>query len=190
MTAAVTIQPSCARCNPTRWVHIFLHVLAPPADIAGDYTLTFTADSTCTTLPDAVRTRTYEASLAPGDFTWVGYPANVNTAFQVTPKGNAFPGGLNHFWLTVAGNYIAVVLGDHTDPGLTERITEDTYLAFNGWATVSVDPPVSTVSTRFEGWIDYCVNPNMGERYDCTPGPSATLRRCNSTNHQLTLTRR
>lgn len=124
------------------------------------------------------------------DFGWVEFPSQAPTAFKVTPRGAAFPDGLNYFWLNVAGNFMAVVLGDHTDPGVTERVAADTYFAFGGWATVSVDTPVSTIATRFQGWIDYCVNPGMGERYDCNPGAAVTRVRCESATHQLVLARR
>ena len=190
VTADATILPACERCHPSRWVHFYLNVLDPPVPIAGDYTATFFADSACANLPDELRTRSYEVTIAPGDFTWWGFPAQASTSFKVTPKGVAFPGSLNFFWLNVAGNFVAVVLGDHTDPGVTERVDDNTYFAFGGWATVSVDQPVATISTTFQGWIDYCVNPNMGQRYDCTPGPAVTHTRCESANHQITLTRR
>jgi hypothetical protein len=190
VTAEVRILPICERCNPRRWAHFYLDVLDPPAALAGDYVLTFVADSACTNLPDQLRTRSYEATIALGDFGWWGFPPQANTSFKVTPKGSAFPDGLNFFWLNAAGNFVAVVLGDHTDPGVTERVADDTYYAFNGWATVTVDAAVSTISTPFQGWIDYCVNPNMGGRYDCTPGPTVKLARCDSTRHRLILTRR
>jgi hypothetical protein len=182
VTAEATILPNCDRCNPRRWVHFALDMLELPVALAGDYTLTFVADTACTTLPDELRTRSYEVSIELGP--------NATTAFTVIPKGPAFPDGLNNFWIHVAGNYVAVTLGDHTDPGITERIDGDTYFAFGGWATVSVESPLSTISTPFRGWIDSCVNPNMGPRYDCTPGPAVTLARCDSSRHQLILTRR
>ena len=188
--ADVTVQPDCDRCNPRRWVHFYLNMLEPAAALAGDYTLTFAAGSTCTKLPDELRTRSYDVTVAPGTVGWIGSPAKAPTAFQVIPKGSRFPGGLNSFSLHVAGNYVSVVLGDHTDPGITEQVAEHTYWAFGGWATTSVESPVSTISTRFQGWIDSCVNPQMGTRYDCTPGPTVTHNRCESTNHELTLTRR
>jgi hypothetical protein len=190
VTAAAAILPPCDRCNPKRWVHFYLSVLEPPVALAGDYTLTFIADSACTNLPREARTRSYEATISPGDFTWVGFPANSDTSFKVTPVGTAFPAGLNDFWLNVAGNFIALVLGDHTDPGVTERVAPDTYVAFHGPTTVTVESPVSSITTPFVGWIDYCVNPSMGSRYDCTPGPAVTRIRCDSVRHQLTLTRR
>ena len=183
VTGEATIQPHCAPCNPKRWVHLVLNLVDSPVPLAGDYDLTFTAASTCTNLPAGLRTRSYDVTIA-------GSPAGSDTSLKVTPKGSAFPDGLNNFWLNVAGNYVAVFLGDHTDPGVTERVAEHTYFAFGGWTTVSLKPPVATISTRFQGWIDSCVNPNMGQRYDCTPSATVTRIRCDSAPHQLTLTRK
>jgi hypothetical protein len=191
VTAIATILPNCDRCNPNRWVYFFLNVLAPPVAIAGDYTLTFVADSACGNLPDELRTRRYAVTIEPGDLTWRSFPAHSDTSFKVTPQGPAFSDGLNLFHLNVAGNYVNVSLGDHTDPGITERVAPNTYLAFGGWAGgVSVETPVSTIATAFQGWIDHCVNPEMGERYDCSPGPAVTRARCESKTHQLMLERR
>jgi hypothetical protein len=190
VTATETILPLCDRCNPKRWVHVFLNMLDSPVAIAGDYTLTFIADSACLNLPDELRTRSYAATIRLADPNLPGYPAHSDTSHKVTPVGSAFPDGLNNFYLNVAGNYIAVSLGDHTDPGITERVAPDTYFAFGGWAATSAQTPVSTISTPFGGWIDYCVNPQMGDRYDCTPAPTVTRVRCESAKHQLILERR
>ena len=190
VTATATVLPNCDRCNPRRWVFFYLAVLESSVALAGDYTLTFTADSACANLPDELHTRRYAATIVPADLNWPGYPDHSDTSYKVVPKGADFPDGLNGFYLNVAGNYINVSLGDHTDPGITERVAADTFFAFGGLAVVSVATPVSTISTAFQGWIDYCVNPSMGQRYDCTPSPAVALARCQSTKHQLILTRR
>jgi hypothetical protein len=189
VTATATIQPNCDRCNPRRWVHFYLNVLAAPVAIAGDYTLTFIADTACANLPDELRTRRYAATIAPSALNWPGYPAASDTSFKVTARGADFPDRLNGFYLNVAGNYINVSLGDHTDPGITERVAPHTYFAFGGWGVVTATTPVSTIATSFQGWIDHCVNPLMGERYDCTPAPTVTRARCESRSHQLILAR-
>ena len=190
VAATATVLPYCDRCNPKRWVFFYLAVLEPSVALAGDYTLTFTADSACTNLPDQLRTRRYAATIAPADLNWPGYPARSDTSFKVIPEGSDFPDGLNGFYLNVAGSHINLSLGDHTDPGITERVAADTFFAFGGWAVVSATAPVSTISTTFQGWIDYCVNPHMGSRYDCRPAPAVALARCESAKHQVTLTRR
>ena len=189
VTATTTIRPSCERCNPRRWAFLYLELLEPPVPIAGDYTLTFVADSACTNLPVELRQRHYEATLVPSDLGWPATPAHSETSFKVTARGSDFPAGLNGFYLNVAGTYINVSLGDHTDPGFTERVAPNTYLAFGGWGVTSAEAPVSTIVASFQGWIDVCVNPDMGSRYDCTPGPAVARTRCESTSHRLILTR-
>lgn len=189
VAATATIQPNCAPCNPQRWVHFYLNVLEAPVALAGNYMLTFIADGACGNLPDALHTRRYAVTVAPGDLNWPGYPPASGTSFRVTPRGANFPPGLNLFYLNVAGSYVSLSLGDHTDPGITERVESHTYFAFGGSAVVTSATPVSSISTPFQGWIDHCVNPRMGERYDCTPSPEVTLARCESRNHQLILTR-
>jgi hypothetical protein len=190
VSATATILPNCDRCNPKRWVFFYLDVLEPPVAVAGDYTLTFIAGNDCTSLPADLRTRSYAVTIGPADLNWPGYSGHSGTSLKVTPKGSSFPDGLNGFYLNIAGNYNNLSLGDHTDPGITEQVEANTYFAFGGWAVVSTAPPVSTISTAFQGWIDYCVNPNMGARYDCKPSPAVTLTRCESITHQLILTRR
>jgi hypothetical protein len=190
VTATATIQPVCEPCRPHRWVHFYLSLLEAPVPIAGDYTLTFVADRACATLPDDVRTRTYAVTIAPGDLNWAGHPSGSATSFKATPTGGTFPAGLNGFYLNVAASYIRLSLGDHTDPGITELMGAHTYVAFGGSGVANAAAPISTIATSFEGWIDHCVNPQMGDRYECTPGPAVTHTRCESRNHQLILTRR
>jgi hypothetical protein len=190
VTAEARAIPDCQLCHPSRLVLFYLSLVEPPVDIAGTYALTFLAGAECTNLPEELRTRSYHVAIALDDFTWSGYPNDARTSFRVTPTGTQFPAGLNGFWLNVAGNDVTVLLGDHTDPGVAERVAADTYFAFNGRATVSLHPPVSSIDTTFEGWIDACVNPGMGSRYDCTPGPTVTRNRCTSRSHRLVLTRR
>jgi hypothetical protein len=48
------------------WLGFYLTVLEASVNIAGDYTLTFTAAGTCTDLPDIARTRSYRAAVTPG----------------------------------------------------------------------------------------------------------------------------
>ncbi len=191
VTATATPQPDCDRCNPRRWIFFYLKVLDAPVDLAGNYTLTFIADNACTNLPHELQTRTYEASVQPRDISYPGFPANSATSFEVVPKGSAFSDGLNLFFLNVAGNYVNVSLGDHTDPGVTERVATNTYFAFGGWAITTVATPVQTISTTFRGWIDYCeLSAPIGPRYDCGPAKAIKFSRCDSGKHQLILTRR
>ena len=147
---------------------ISLDVLEPPVNLAGAYTLTFTADSACANLPDELRTRTYDATI---QLQSVRYPgsANSKSAFEVIPSGSVFSDTFNYFALNVAGNFVSVSLGDHTDPGIAERVAPNTYFAFGGWSTLTVASPVHTITTPFEGWIDHCaLKAPVGARYDCS----------------------
>jgi hypothetical protein len=52
VAATKTLQPFCARCQPNWWVHFALDVPESPVNLAGDYTLTFLANPSCTMLPE------------------------------------------------------------------------------------------------------------------------------------------
>ena len=58
-----SLPPACDPCNPHWWIHFALEALAPKPNLAGDYSLTVIANSACAALPDAVRSRTYEATV-------------------------------------------------------------------------------------------------------------------------------
>ena len=81
-TATRTLQPFCAQCNPNWWINFSLEVLAPPVNLAGDYTLTFVADSTCGGLPNELRTRSYAVTIPPASST-----GSANAYFPVAVSG-------------------------------------------------------------------------------------------------------
>jgi hypothetical protein len=192
MTADVTLGPVCSGCpgRPGRSVSFFLQVPNAPAAIAGDYTLTFTADSACTTLPEQLRSRTYEVTIAPSRFMFGSTP-EATTSFQVAPRGGTFSGRIRFFWVNVAGNFIALSFGDVSfDPSVIEAVAPYGHVAFGGSAAVTVVDSLSSVVTPFTGSIEYCVNPEISEDgYRCT-APATSRARCDSESHQLVLTRR
>lgn len=174
------------------WLIVYLQPLAPPVNIAGDYTLTFVADSACTHLPPEVRTRSYAATVTPG---------SSATGFVLAATGASFLNGLTGFGIGVAGDSLGLWLHGGHDPALVEQLAPNTYLAFSGVAAASVgSSPVSTISTAFDGWIDYCVmSKPMASGYNCgtsnitgepIPAAAVTYTHCQSPNHRLTLTRR
>lgn len=184
VAATATLNPACASCA-TRYISFYLAVPAPPASIAGNYTLTFIADSVCD-LPDEVRTRTYAATITPESQS--DRPAN--TLFSLTPSG-AFLEYYGHVPISVAGEVVAFELRGE-GPNLVEVIAPKTYLGFYGRAEASVGTTaVSRISTSFNGTIDYCVlSSEMGEYYDCSASRAVTHAQCQSKNHRLILTRR
>jgi hypothetical protein len=177
----------CDRCNPPWWIHFFLEALAPPANIAGDYTLTFAADNACAGLPDEVRTRTYAATVTLTSRR--GEPAN--SRFDVTVRGGTFVEGYNSFTIGVVGDYVKSDIGDwgHGAPGLVEQIAPNTYLTVGGAIATSVVDP-STIAGSFVGAFERCeLTSEWGSRYSCDGG-AVSHGRCFSQYHGFTLRRR
>jgi hypothetical protein len=179
VTATRTLQPFCAPCNPNWWINFSLGVPAAPVNVVGDYTLTFVADSACSTLPNEVRTRTYTATIPPAS-----NAGPANAYFPVTVSGALE--GWNVQWMGVAGDYVGIWLET-----LVEQIAPNTFLSFGGLAAASIGTSAgSTIALPFDGSIDYCVTKSDVGRYeDCYKG-LATHAQCASKKHQLTLTRR
>jgi hypothetical protein len=178
VTATRTLQPFCARCNPNWWINFALEVPDSPVNVGGDYMLTFVANTTCTMLPDEMRSRMFTATI-PGPS-----PARpADPFFQV--GGATFFEDWNTIGIGVAGDYVALWLET-----LVEQIAPNTFVAFAGQAAATVDASnVSTFVLPFQGSIEYCVTIAENGRYpDCYQGRAAR-HRCES-GHQLTLTRR
>jgi hypothetical protein len=173
-----TLQPFCARCNPNWWIHFSLEVTDAPVNMGGDYTLTFVANSTCTMLPDDMRSRTFTGTI-PGTST--ATPADAY--FRL--GGATFFEDWDAIGIGVAGDYVAFWLET-----VVEQVAPNTFVAFGGHAAAPVGrSSASTYGFPFNGSIEYCVTTAEHGRYqDCYQG-RATTRRCEST-HQLTLTRR
>src|SRR4029453_12403155 len=105
------------------WLTFYLAADAVPIDIAGDYTLTMTADSACVDLPSEVRTRTYSATVA-------SKPVTSGTSFKLVVNEVPTFGALNGFEIGVAGNPLGFWLDGSHDPTLVERLDTSTYLAY------------------------------------------------------------
>jgi len=179
------------RDGPADYVSIALALLAPPVSLAGDYSLTFVADDACTTVPEELRTRTYAATIEPdtvdprspaGSFLW----ANIS--------GVSFLANQRRIPILIAGDVVSFWLGEHSYGAFfVEQPAPNTYLQFDGGATVSAGPsPISSLSTTFEGAVDYCVmrSPMTGSHYDCDGTKAVTNVHCVSNKHRLTLKRR
>lgn len=179
------------RDGATDYVSIALALLAPPVGLAGDYSLTLVADDACTAVPDELRTRTYAATIEPdlvdprspaGSFLW----ANIS--------GVSFLANQRRIPILIAGDVVSFWLGEHGYGAFfVEQVAANAYLQFDGGATVSAgQSPVSSLSTTFEGAVDYCVmtSPMTGLYYDCDRRRAVTNVHCVSNKHRLTLTRR
>jgi hypothetical protein len=179
LTATRTLQPFCAPCNPNWWINFSLEVPAAPVNLSGDYTLTFIANSACSTLPNEVRARTYTATIPPAS-----NAGPANAYFYVT-VGGALE-GWGALGMGVAGDYVAIWLET-----LVEQTAPNTFVSFGGLAAASIGTSAgSTIALPFDGSIDYCVTKSDVGRYeDCYKG-LATHAQCTSKNHQLILTRR
>ena len=186
VTATQTVN-RCANCaNSSYRTYFDLALPVAPVSIAGEYTLTFQADSACTDLPIEVRTRRYTAIVTP-DNSDASIPSN--TKFDAVLGGPSFLADYGGFRIGVAGGYLALNLDGGEGPRLVEEFASNTYVAIGGFAAATVGPVFSTIAAPFDGSIEYCERRSpIGSLPPCDL-PVARAR-CTSKNHRLTLTRR
>jgi hypothetical protein len=180
-TKGIQANPSLGRA----WIFFELAPIGQPVQAAGDYALTIAADTTCTALPDELRTRAYAARVVLR--TNSDSPANMR--FDGSVSGAAFVSNL--FWIGVAADYVAISL-EGEGPSVVEKVAPDAYLSFYGTAGSSVAAStLSTITSAFDGSIEYCVVKSPTSLYDdCYEGRAVTREVCQSKSHQLTLARR
>jgi hypothetical protein len=170
------------------WALVELDELARPVDITGDYALTIVVDRACAGMPSDVRTRTYAASirLAPDSHTQPG------TSLTLTVNSGSFLPDHGSFAIGVAGDDVAFSIYSGEDFGLVEKIAPGRFLAIGGVAAVSIGTgPITTISTPFSGVIDYCAyQSDVGWTYQCNSGPRHDYQHCESSQHQLMVSRR
>jgi hypothetical protein len=174
---------------PNGTLGFFLEVQGGSVDMAGNYTLTFIADSACAAdLPADTRTRSYAATLSANQS-----PGRaVNTQFVATLTGG---GELDRYYrnvfILVAGDFVDFDLSDNY---VEEEVGEGRYLAIGGVGGASIGQSnFATMSAPFKGGFDYCVpktEPAGGERYSCAPEASLEHAQCYSNHHRVVLTRR
>jgi hypothetical protein len=175
----------CEPCNPDWWLHFSLEALAPHPNIAGTYTLTLVANGACAGLPDDLRTRRYEATVTPA-------VDPTNSRFDVTVKGSPIVPSRSRFTIGLAGDYVAVEVGDwgHGGAGLVEQIAPNTYMSVAGSFAGSVTGEAA-ISGAFYGLIERCeLNKEWGGLYNCTEGSPVSHQTCGPMPHQLTFARR
>ena len=190
------MPPRCTACSPNYWVTFALGLPVAPANIAGDYTLTITAASTCTTLPGHARQRIYSAKIVA----LPDQPTAAATRFRAVPSGANVLSNIawDGLWFAVAGDYVEVVSGDmHGQPGIIEQTDVNAYFTVDGIAkTIPSSSGASTISMALEAQIMHCeLKPGLlpldaGGRFDCAASRAVSSAACQSRNHQLVLTRR
>ncbi len=180
---------SCATCVQQLLVSIRLGLLVAPANIAGEYTMTVEA---CDALPLALRTRSFTASIIPA----ANQPTPANTSFRADISGAQLMRGFawEGIGIGVAGDYMEFWMGDaHGQPGLIERLDDDTYYSVEAWGTTTVGPG-GAITVSFLGDTVHCVlKPgeavlDVNGRYTCDRARSVTRTACGA--GRLTLTKR
>ena len=170
----------------------YLQPVGPPADIAGEYDVMLTVDSTCSDLPLESRTLSHAATIARRPDRNI--PAS--SYFTVTVEG-ASPAIRQSFSpIGVAGEDLGFDLSQNHDgrPTFVEQLAPNTYLAFlptDGLAATAMSAGGRTFSTTFDGAVEYCVlKGEMEGAYECSPTRAVTRVRCESHQHQIAFTRR
>lgn len=148
-------------------------------DLAGEHQLTVEADPLCD-LPEVARTRTYEASFAPG----------LNTPWYINIQlgGASFFGNLDHFATYVnsdAARYEIYLPGFEEEDPMVEQLSPTEYFAFAGEATAEANQGDTVITAVFRGSIAYCAATPTTTKYVC-PIPSVM---CWSESHKMILTR-
>ncbi len=176
-----TFLSACARCD----VAIYLGVDAPPLDLAGAYTLTFAADSTCPDLPSTARRRTYATTIVPEPSATLP----PNTWFQVIFTGASFLRGHDILSIHSAGDYISWTFEGGV---ISEQVADNAYVTFAGKAAESVGPAgIANFAFPLEGSVEYCeLKSPTSTVAECNAAQAALYSRCASTNHRLILERR
>jgi hypothetical protein len=181
LPATVRSNP-CSGCPADRYLEAYLAPLAPPVDIAGEYTLTVIADGACA-LPEEARVLTYPAKVHP-------YPdqaAPAGTQFQVTLDG-AFLGNQRRFFIGVAGDDLGFWV-DH--PPIVAELAERTYLAIAVYGEARGTSGAFPVTALLDGTFEYCVTQSpLTSTYSCSAGQAVTKQNCASTTHRFVLARR
>ena len=183
--ATAVVNPSTT--TNEAWVGFMLAPLTPPTPVAGNYTLTISADPGCTGIPGDVQTRSYQAAVTPTS----AASSPPNTFFNGQMTGARFAPYSGYFWIGVAGNYV-VVSSEGEGPSIIEDLGHNRYVSYYGQAAASVGASgLETLSAPFVGVIEYCELPDgIGPYYECNPGPGVVREQCQAANSRLTLTRR
>ena len=185
----------CESCNPHYWVYFNLALPVPPANLAGNYTLTVLANDACTMLPPEARTRTYPIAVVA----YTAQPTSANTTFRGIATEASLVTGLpwEGLWFYVAADYVQMYMGDlHGQPGVLDQTGPNSYLAFGGLGTATLGAPsISTMSMSFDGEIAHCeLKPGVAAldangRFTCAADQAVSRVSCPSRTHRIVLSR-
>jgi hypothetical protein len=167
---------SASQTGPRVSVQFELEAVVPSRNLAGTYSLTFNAHSSCTQLPDEARRRTYRVTFTPF--------SNRPTLFRATPSGSSFLSF--RLFAGVSGNFVGFDTdSDLSADGIVEELTSTTSVQIWGWGGAIVMGPVVVVP--FWGDVSYCpvaIQKASNGFWRCPVTPV----RCSSEEHHLTLT--
>jgi hypothetical protein len=158
--------------------------LGPPADIAGVYTLTLTADNACTSLPAQLRNRTYTATIVPnGRSRFTAKLSDARFHSIPCPPGRPLETCTHdRIGIGLAGDYASISIG------VIEELGEGGFLTFQATTAGTFGP--TGISAPLGGEISYCpAEPVLIDQGTWWCAVDAGVV-CDSRDHQLTLTRR
>jgi hypothetical protein len=156
------------------WFHLWS--VNPTVSFSGGYTISFTADSACTSIPGYARRRSFDASSTGGGAT-----------ILVSLGGGSYggPGAAGYFnnvlYAGVFENTLRLYL---SDPPLFERFPQGSYLVVSGEAEGSIGELPATLP--LSGHFVYCLDGASVDEPKC----AVTEVSCQSSKHQLTIARR
>jgi hypothetical protein len=167
--------------------HVFsLEPATQSADVTGVYTLTLTADSSCRSVPEQARRRTYTATIVPGGRS--GYfLAKLSDArfFLPCSPGQRPDTCAPQFGIGLvdgyAGSYVGVV----------EQLSDTTYLIASARAEGTFGPTGMTVP--LSGSLEYCpAEPFLIDQgtWACPSSANGANVLCDSVSHQFSLVKR
>jgi hypothetical protein len=148
----------------------------PSVNLTGDWNATLHADASCTGVPDALRTRTYTAAVAPLPFRTQNYVGLLSGADFRNPQPEVY--------INAVGTYASFYTDDPWCCGrgayVFEKLTPSGFLAIWGSGEGSVSE--SRVAGSFVGWVEYCARSDSDfkcevEVVQCTPSALTLVRR-------------
>ena len=176
-TSKTIVMP---RGGASMWTELGMKSMSPPADLTGSYLVTLTAADECrANLPEALRSRTYTASIVRGQT-----EEKFSGTLVVPPDKNT------SFSAAVAGTSATLWFGnlEFNVPSVLEDLGTG-YLFIAGDATALVS--TGRIGGALRGAWVYCPRESAGlapgEPFGC---PRSVTQSCSSGDHQILLSAR